>query len=211
MTLQNESFSVEVTKLSGVEFSAEKEGTYDFFKEVEEIENPDLVGVLKIQVNNTEKNYTFALVGCYLSNEDAVVLNGDILTVLQDDMITQIDLSKGEIVRSIRFDLTGTGDGLFEVEGGFIVRGESEIVKLDTDLKVIWRFSGRDIFYLPSGENAFEMCENSIKLRDFLGYHYEIDYDGKLIFEFPPAEDEVAAQIAEKYDSESLLDKKRGV
>ena len=66
---------------------------------------------------------------------------------------------------------------------GYLIYGEIEIIKLDNEFNVAWKFSGRDIFVSISGKNAFEIAEQSIKLYDFEDNFYEIDFDGKLINE----------------------------
>ena len=45
----------------------------------------------------------------------------------------------------------------------------------------MWKLSGLDIFVSVSVMNAFELCEDSIKLYDFEDNFYEIDYDGNKI------------------------------
>ena len=54
---------------------------------------------------------------------------------------------------------------------------------LDFEFNKKWEFSGKDIFVSISDKMAFELCENSIKLHDFEGDFYEIDFSGKLISE----------------------------
>ena len=54
---------------------------------------------------------------------------------------------------------------------------------LDFNFNKKWSFSGKDIFVSMSEKKAFDLCENSIKLHDFGGHFYEIDFSGKLINE----------------------------
>lgn len=67
---------------------------------------------------------------------------------------------------------------------GFIIHSEINIICVDKNLIEKWRFSGRDIFVSSSGSiPGCECTESLIILRDFLGYEYHLDYDGKLISE----------------------------
>ena len=64
---------------------------------------------------------------------------------------------------------------------GYLIYGEIEILMLDFDFNLMWKFSGKDIFVSVTGKKAFELCEDSIKLYDFEDNFYEIDYDGNKI------------------------------
>lgn len=36
-----------------------------------------------------------------------------------------------------------------------ILHGELEVLRLDRELRTVWRFSGRDLFASPTGERVF--------------------------------------------------------
>lgn len=76
---------------------------------------------------------------------------------------------------------------LFKKENFFIVHGELTISRISYSGEVIWQFSGRDIFALPSGINESEivLLEDCIQLIDFEINKYRIDYDGKLLEDIP--------------------------
>ncbi len=114
---------------------------------------------------------------------NCAVLDGTLLTVIQFDAVTQIDAATGEVLRYREIDCFGGSVGLYRVEGGYIVHGETEIIMLDDGLERQWDFSGADIFATLSGKKAFELCERTIRLHDFEDNFYEIDYAGKLIAE----------------------------
>jgi hypothetical protein len=128
------------------------------------------------------QNAEIALVGDYYTSEiDCAILEGDTLTVLQNDYITQIDLETAQIIATYKLDVFGTTFAIYHMPDGYLIYGEIEIIKLDNEFNTMWKFSGKDIFASVSGKNSFEIAKNSIKLYDFLDNYYELDFDGNTI------------------------------
>lgn len=65
----------------------------------------------------------------------------------------------------------------------FITHGEVDISRIDANGKIVWQFSGADIFVNLKDDIAFEMYEDHIALTDFNDGKYNVDYDGKEIFD----------------------------
>jgi hypothetical protein len=65
----------------------------------------------------------------------------------------------------------------------FITHGEVSISRIDYHGKILWQFSGADIFVNLKSDIAFEMHDNHIELTDFNEGKYKIDFDGKYIKE----------------------------
>lgn len=145
--------------------------------------NPDnkseLYKVFSIEIFKDNKNKKIALVGdCYSCDENCAILNGNILTILQNDVISQINVITGDLVFYTNIENFGCNFGIYEIETGYIIYGETEIKMLDFNFNTKWNFSGRDIFVSVSGKNPFELCKDRIKLYDFNDYYYEIDFNG---------------------------------
>ena len=137
--------------------------------------------VLQISVKGVQ-NADIALIGDYYTYpEDCAILEDNILTVLQNDYITQIDLKKVQIIAGYELEVFGTTFSIYRMPDGYLIYGEIEIIKLDDGFNTMWKFSGKDIFVSITQQNAFELTDHSIKLYDFEGNFYEIDFDGKLI------------------------------
>lgn len=117
----------------------------------------------------------------YTYDSDCAILENDILTILQDNMITQINITDASIIRIIMLDCFGCNFAIYKVKKGYIIYGEIEITMLDFDFKKQWSFAGKDIFASISGKEPFTIHENSICLYDFEDNYYEIDFDGKQI------------------------------
>ncbi|MBQ7871390.1 MAG: hypothetical protein IJ357_04540 [Oscillospiraceae bacterium] len=76
---------------------------------------------------------------------------------------------------------------LFEIhsiEEGYLIRGEGDIFRYDLSLNPIWHFMGRDILVSLHSNKHFWFEQNEIHCRDFLGWHYVLDFNGKLLREF---------------------------
>ena len=98
---------------------------------------------------------------------------------LQNETFLQIDVIEGRIIETKPTDMFGSVFSLNKFGDDYIVHGEIEIARYDSDFNKRWSFSGKDIFASVTGRPAFEMTENSIKLYDFQDNYYEIDYNGK--------------------------------
>ena len=137
-----------------------------------------------IQIDLFSKTISIALIGNFYSYDiDCAVLEDKILTILQNDAIVQLNIIDGTMTNCKEFDCFGCNYGIYRVQNGYIIYGEIEIIMLDLKFNKKWSFSGKDIFVSMSEKKAFEIYENSIKLHDFEGNFYEIDFSGKLIGE----------------------------
>ena len=144
----------------------------------------DMYKVFSIYIDLFYKTISIALIGDFYSYDiDCSILDGEILTVLQNDDIVQIRVTDGSLVLYKKFECFGCNYGIYKLKQGYIIYGEMEITMLDDAFNKKWQFSGRDIFVSLSEKKPFELCENSIKLYDFENNFYEIDFDGKLISE----------------------------
>lgn len=63
----------------------------------------------------------------------------------------------------------------------YISHGETSIARIDKAGKILWTYSGADIFVCLYEGTPFEMFDTHIALTDFNGSTYKIDYDGKTI------------------------------
>jgi hypothetical protein len=142
----------------------------------------DFYHALFIVITSSESEISIALIGdCYSSDSDCAVLEKDILTVLQNQTITQINIADGSIVNHIELNGIGCNFGIYKVEKGYVIYGEEEITMLNFNFEKMWSFTGKDIFVSASGKIPFEIKENIIHLYDFENNYYEIDFDGNVV------------------------------
>ena len=71
--------------------------------------------------------------------------------------------------------------GIYDLGGYYIVRGETEISRLDKNGNIVWQFGGLDIFVSFDQDNAFKLNNDSIDRFDFKGVRYRIDFDGNIL------------------------------
>lgn len=156
---------------------------YDVILNPDNYRQRDDYKVLSISADLFPGELRIALVSpLYYSHiSDCIILEEKILTVLQEDTITQINLADGSVIRHINLDSFGCNFAIYKTEKGYIIYGEIEIVMLDFEFNKKWSFSGKDIFASVSGKEPFELRENSIHLWDFEDNEYEIDFEGKIV------------------------------
>lgn len=181
MELHNERYavvsSVEVTPLLD---------QYDVVHNTENIDTNDYFMARIFHIKRSDgHSLKVALVDLICSSyEPFAALDGNILTTILFSSIVRIDLDTGLLVQYRECDNMG---GLFEIhpiEDGYIIWGEGDIFRYDCELKRIWHFMGRDIFVSLTKERHFWFENDRIHCLDFKGWHYVLNFDGKLIYDF---------------------------
>lgn len=182
-TLQNEKYHVNIsTAHTYIEESADNR-SYDYILNPNKLGRNNMYRTLCISVTGI-KNAEIALVGDYYTSDiDCAILEDNILTILQNDYISQIDLETVQIIAGYELDVLGATFSIYRMSDGYLIYGEIEIIKFDNEFNVAWKFSGRDIFVSITDKNAFELTDRSIKPYDFEDNFYEIDFNGDLIRE----------------------------
>ena len=117
------------------------------------------------------------------SIEPYAVLENDLLTMILFRTILRIDLSTRTVVQSVDCENMGGLEEIHPIDGGYIIKGEGEIFRYDTELSQIWWFTGRDIFARPTSEDCFWIDGDVIHCRDWEGWHYVWDLNKNLISE----------------------------
>lgn len=182
MYLKNETYIVNITIDTTYTPDSADNKPYDIIFNPANMKRNDYTKTFCIKVETYEQTKEFALIGEYYCYDDGcAVLEGDILTVLQNKMITQIDLSSDRIVFHKVLELIGCSFAIYRKSDFYIVYGELEIVRLNESFEKVWDFSGADIFVTQNGAYPFEFLDDRIKLNDWIGNYYEVDFDGNLI------------------------------
>lgn len=185
MNLRNEKCQIEIKIDETYTVESRDNRYYDIIFNPNNYTHNDFYKVVSINVNLLNKQYSIALVGDYYSYDtDCALLDNTVLTVLQNDTITQIDVIDKKIVNRIKLDCLGCNYGIYKVPTGYIIYGEIEITMLDMDFNKNWSFSGKDIFVSTTNKMPFKLKENSICLYDFQDNYYEINFDGQLISKY---------------------------
>ena len=180
MKLKNEFCAITLFVNEHFSFNDPKNKQYDIALNPNNYNAEDHIKAFEFDVNLFKERKKIALIS-FIGEPtgDIAVLDGSVLTILQDEIFLQIDVIEGKIISTKPTDMFGSAFSLNKFGDDYIVHGEIEIARYDSDFNKIWTFSGRDIFASITGKTAFEMSENSIKLYDFQDNYYEIDYNGK--------------------------------
>jgi hypothetical protein len=69
----------------------------------------------------------------------------------------------------------------YELEDDLLIRSELSIYRIDKAGKLIWTFSGKDIFLNINGKEEVKIFDDFILLTDFEDDEYRLTYSGKTI------------------------------
>lgn len=186
LELHNEQFTV----VSSVETRPSLEN-FDIVHNTENINLNDFYMARVFHaVRSDGQSITFALIDLICAGyEPYAALSENILTVILFSAIVRVDLDTGMIVQYTKCDNMG---GLFEIhpiDHGYIIWGEGDIFRYDSQLNRVWHFMGRDILVSLAANKHFWIEGSLIHCRDFSGWHYIVDLDGKLVHNYLEFED----------------------
>ena len=155
---------------------------FDIVHNTEKIDINDHYMARILQIDRSDgHSISVALVDLVCSSYVAhAVLEKDYLTLILFRAIIRIDLDTGSILQYEHCENMG---GLFEIHrinDSYLIWGEGDIFRYDDSLNPIWHFTGRDILFSLHTDKPFWIEEDQIHCRDFLGWHYILDFDGKL-------------------------------
>lgn len=182
MTLENEKCHVEIQIDETYTVGSADNRRYDAVFNPCHYGHNDNYKTFCIHIDLFSHQFLIALVGsqfCY--DFDCAVLDDDTLTILQNNVISQIRITDASLIHYFTLECFGCNFALYKVEKGYLIYGEMEIIMLDFDFQKRWAFSGKDIFVSVSGKEPFELRGNTICLYDFEDNYYELDFDGKQI------------------------------
>lgn len=180
MILHNENYTIKSATL----FMPPLTG-YDVIYNPEAVPADDLYSVRDFHITHTNGTVIhIALLDHSCSSAlPYAVLEDHMLTVILFESIVRIDARTGAMPDYVPCPNIGGLMEIHAIKDGYILYGESEIFRYDRALHRIWEFSGRDIFVSLDHPWSFRLEENEIHVRDFLGWHYIVSMDGKLLHE----------------------------
>jgi hypothetical protein len=98
--------------------------------------------------------------------------------------LLSLNLDEAELEWIIRPDFNEIF-GFLGLENDLLLRGESQIHRIDKNGNIKWSFSGRDIWVNLVGKNELDIEENKIRLFDFESNEYLLNFDGELLEDKP--------------------------
>lgn len=156
---------------------------FDYIYNPQEIHENELFSTHEICIETKNRIIKIAIIGDYhLYDTNCAVLEDSILTVLQNNVVLQLDIFTGMILlKKDISSLYSMNYAIYKVSKGYVIHGELEILGLDNSFNTVWRFEGDDIWNSISDQKSFEITEEHIILNDFEGNHYVIDMNGRQI------------------------------
>lgn len=114
--------------------------------------------------------------------ENSFVIKNNSIYICCSDQVYCLNLSDLSVYWRIQCD-HATCFQIYEFEDDFIIHGEMQISRIDTQGKIKWNFGARDIFVNPDGKKEFKIIENCIEVLDWQGYKYVLNSDGEVLLE----------------------------
>ena len=142
MKLQNDLCTVQISIDPTYTVQSADNKHYDRMLNPEDYGRNDFYKTFSIHIESCSNEIDIALVGSFYSYVfDCALLENDVLTVMQNDVILQLSIEDGLLLRRRKFNCLGCNFGLYRVADRYLIYGEIEIVMLDFDFNKIWEFN----------------------------------------------------------------------
>ena len=180
MVIEGDNVHISITTIPAASFVS---SAYDLILPTVDSRSEYDLDAVTIEIVKNGKRSKVALIGDTSANEtDCAVLNGDVLSVLQDWTLYHINIETCELVSTTKIDSWCPNFNIYRIQDGYIILGETDVTMLDHGFNTLWSFGGNDVFSpMDPALKPIELCEDKIKLYDFNGDYYELNYSGKLI------------------------------
>ncbi|MGN6639124.1 MAG: hypothetical protein ACTHJ8_09455 [Mucilaginibacter sp.] len=130
--------------------------------------------ILKTVLINSDGGGTFVSGTSFIVQENKITICGS-------DSIFSLSIPELKLLWRTKAD-TVTCFEIFPYKHDYIVHGELEISRLDSNGKILWQQSGADIFIsLNSSGDDFLVTDDYILATDWNGKKYKWDFDGNSI------------------------------
>ena len=180
MYLRNDKWEVDVSEINYDPDSADNTVSPDNYMVISDDYSKKLLLNITDLEHTIEKKIVLKI-SFFTPHDNFAFLEDNKLIMFLNDIACEYDL-KTEKIRKNNLNFCGSLFSVYRYHDDFILYAEMDIIRVNSDLEVLWDFSARDIFVRYQGvEPAFEMHDDYISLYDFLDNYYEIDYNGNVI------------------------------
>ena len=164
------------------EDSADNVNKYDFvYFDKSEYYFPTVFGVKTFQNDTLIKSAVIGSIGGGAGiHETSTIIENDRLLVCCSNTIFCLSIPDLTLLWRTQADQTACFQ-IFKLQSDYLVHGELQISRLNKDGKIIWQFSGADIFTTSDGKENFIITDNYILATDWENRKYKIDFNGQLI------------------------------
>lgn len=113
-------------------------------------------------------------------HKNSQIIENNRIIVCCSDTIFCLSIPELDLIWKTQAD-QATCFEVLKLNDDYIIHGELQISRLDSNGRIVWRKSGADIFTTLTGENDFEITEKYIRATDFENRTYKFDFDGTVI------------------------------
>lgn len=183
MIIKNEHYTIKTNKDTTFRLDSADNHFYDHVLNPLKLSRSNSYDVLSISIDDGIQEKCLALVGdLFCSTEKIVITKGHDLIVLEGFSIIVIDCRTRKVTEQHDLE-TAMGIAIYEFDGGYVIHGELEIIKLSATLEIEWVFTGGETFVRFDGDCSFEIKGDKIHVVDWDNVRYEIDKfgNGKIV------------------------------
>ncbi|OSZ82338.1 hypothetical protein CAP35_03460 [Chitinophagaceae bacterium IBVUCB1] len=114
--------------------------------------------------------------------DDNILIDDSYLLLCVSDCVYRLRLPNLELDWKRKCDVA-TCFTISKFKEDYLIHGELQIVRLSKQGDIKWVFSARDIFVLPNRESQLLIDNDVISIKDWQGYIYYLDENGKVLKE----------------------------
>lgn len=115
-------------------------------------------------------------------HDTSQIIENDKLIICCSDSVFCLSIPDLNLIWKTQAD-QATCFEIFKLQDSFIVHGEMEITRLDSNGNILWQNGGADIFTTEKGVDDFEITDSFIRATDWENKTYKFSFDGKQIEE----------------------------
>jgi hypothetical protein len=189
MLIENNTYKIAIARDDTFSLNSADNKPYDF------ILNPfnmtrggDYYTALAISIDNGVCLKKFVIIGSDSRGGayDAAVLENDDLIVLMNTMLFIIDCRTFDLKFHKEIAEFGIYFSIYKFADGYVIYGETDILKLSSEFETEWTYTGYDIFTSIDAEIPFCITGDTICLSDLAGRKYKLDKFGREILDIQP-------------------------
>ncbi|MBS2213851.1 hypothetical protein KEM09_20755 [Carboxylicivirga mesophila] len=117
--------------------------------------------------------------GATIESYSSYVIKDSVLYIIAGTMVYALKIPELSIKWVYEYD-TVCCLAIYNLEKDLLIHGELDIIRIDTEGRLKWRFGGRESWLNPGVQTEVTIENNQIKLIDFDSNEYVIDFDGNL-------------------------------
>lgn len=181
ITLQHEDFTIEAFDDSSC-IASDSPASYDKIYRPDKDYEPVSQHAILVYHDGvkTASAILLAVAGATSVTSDSLLIDGDNLIARCCNTVFCLTLPELNLNWMTEADWA-TCFSIHKYQDSYITHGETSVARIDRKGNVLWSYGGADIFVCLEEGISFEMYDNHIKLTDFNGSKYEIDYNGETI------------------------------